>query len=305
MRAFVSDYRFLGPFVFVFVLLVCDARLFYAASIAELKAQAESGNKTAQHQLIEFLTRGDPGTEGYNEALAWLQRFAASSPQGKIVLGYLYSQGHGVARNYAKAAECYEAAAGQGFTVAENNLAYLYQEGLGVKKNLVKAFGLYRVSAKQGNAAAQYNVANLYFRGAGTPRDYFQAAQWFQAAAQQGHPMAQHDLGVLYAEGLGVPRDSLEAVRWIKLAAEQGEAGAETDLGRFYEEGRGVSLDYLQAYAWLSRAVADGDRTAGPLLKELSHLMTPAQIERAEAALRARITPSEKRRAAAAMSRSD
>lgn len=282
--------RFLGPFVFLLLLSMCSPHGLCAASIAELKAQAESGNQTAQHRLIDFLIHADPAAPEYNEALVWLHAFAANNSYGQFVLGYLYKQGRGVARDYVKAAQCFQAAANQGLAVAENNLAYLYQEGLGVEKNPGKAFDLYLASAKEGNASAQYNVANLYIRGLGVPRDYFQAARWFEAAANQGHPIAQHDLGVLYAGGLGVPMDYSQAVGWIRLAAQQGEAAAETDLGRLYEAGKGVPLDYSLAYVWFSRAVNDGDRSAKPLLKDLSHLMTSTQVERAKSMLRA-VTP--------------
>lgn len=297
MRAPVPhSFCFLGLLLSLLLLFVCSPSAFCAASIAELKAEAESGSQSAEHQLIHFLIYTDPGAPGYNEALAWLREFATNNPDGQLVLGYLYNQGRGVARDYAKAAECYQAAANRGLATAENNLAYLYQEGLGVEKNLSKAFDLYLTSAKQGNAAAQYNLANLYVRGLGAPRDYLQAARWFQAAANQGHAVAQYDLGVLYVGGLGVPRDYSQAAAWIRLAAEQRETAAETDLGRLYEAGKGVPLDYAQAYAWYSRAVADGDRSAQLLLKDLSHLMTPAQIEHAKSMLGTQALPLEQRR---------
>ena len=75
------------------------------------------------------------------------------------------------------------------------------------------------------------------------------------------------------------------------LAANQGYPSAEVDLAALYENGRGLSLDYVAAYTWYSRAAADGEPTASTRLKNLAHLMTQKQLDRANATL-AQSSPS-------------
>ena len=258
-----------------------------APSVADLKSRAESGDSSAQQQLSQFLLRADSSLPDYDLALSWLRTAAQSNPRAQFLLGYLYEQGHGVPRDYAKAAASYQAAALQGQASAQNNLASLIQRGLGVPVDLAKAASLYRASAQNGNSAAQYNLGTFYYRGLGVARDLSEAARWFRAAALLGHPAAQHDLGLFYLDGLGLDVDLALAAHWISLSAQQGHPQAQTDLGYLYEKGLGVPLDYVAAYTWYSRAIASGDLAGKPRLKSLSLIMTRKQLDRATALLEA------------------
>lgn len=252
------------------------------SAIAELKTRAESGDAFARHDLSNFLSQRDSSTPGYDIALEWLCQSAdRGQPDAQFLLGYLYEQGRGLPRNYAKAAENYHAATLQGHAIAQNNLAALYQHGRGVPKNLGKALQLYLASARQGNPVAQCNLASLYLTGAAVPRDLDVTVRWFRAAAEQRYPAAQHNLAVIYFKGLGVPVDYAQALAWERLAAEQGYPEAETGLGYFYETGKGLSLDYVAAFTWYSRASAHGDPLASALGKSLSRRMTHRQLDEA------------------------
>jgi uncharacterized protein len=251
-------------------------------SIAELKIRAESGDAVAQHHLFNFLSQRDYHTAGYDIALNWLCRLAArNQPDALYLLGFLYEHGHGLRRDYAKAAENYQAAALLGHDSAQNNLASLYQHGQGVPKSMDKAMELYLAAARHGNAVAQCNLASLYFMGSDVPRDLSEAARWFRVAAEQHYPAAQHNLAVLYFKGLGVPVDYDEALAWERSAADQRYPQAETSLAYAYETGKGVPLDYVAAFAWYSRASADGEPVATERRKSLSPRMTHRQLDQA------------------------
>ena len=113
------------------------------SSIAELRTRAESGDALARHHLSNFLSQRDSHTPGYDIALDWLRRLAVGNqPDALYLLGFLYEHGHGLRRNYIKAAENYQAAALLGNHFAQNNLASLYQHGHGVPKNIWKAMEL-------------------------------------------------------------------------------------------------------------------------------------------------------------------
>src|SRR5215470_6813986 len=255
-------------------------------SIVELRTRAESGDTLAQHDLFKFLSQQDSYAPGYDIALDWLRRLTLDNhPDALYFLGFLYEHGHGLRRDYAKAAENYQAAALLGNHFAQNNLASLYQHGQGVPKSVGKAMELYLASARHGNPIAQCNLASLYFIGSDAPRDLSEAARWFRAAAEQHYPAAQHNLAVLYFKGLGVPVDYAEALAWERLAADQHYPEAETGLAYVYETGKGVPLDYVAAFAWYSRASLHGDRAASERLKLLSHLMTHRQLNEGSALL--------------------
>jgi uncharacterized protein len=127
-----------------------------SVSVAELVSRAGSGDVSAKQQLSRFLLHSEPAAEGYDLAITWLRSLASQSvPQARFLLGYLYEHGRGLPRDYAKAAENYQAAALQDISSAQNNLADLYQRGLGVPRSDQKAIELYRAAAEHGNPIAQ------------------------------------------------------------------------------------------------------------------------------------------------------
>jgi len=123
----------------------------------------------------------------------------------------------------------------------------------------------------------------MYLRGEGLARDYAQAANWFRSAAERGYAPAQEDLAWMYYTGAGLAVDNQQAALWARMAAEQGYAQAQLDLGYLYEQGRGVSLDYVAAYMWYKAAADRGEKRGELQLKKLSSLLTPDQVQRANA----------------------
>ena len=83
--------------------------------------------------------------------------------------------------------------------------------------------------------------------------------------------------------GTGTTVDYAEAANWVRKAAEQGYVRAQLDLAYLYEQGKGVSLDYVSAYSWYKVAMNGGQKMARARLKNLSRLLTPDQIRRANA----------------------
>jgi hypothetical protein len=156
----------------------------------------------------------------------------------------------------------------------------MYEHGEGIRRNINEAERWYRSASEQGNKVAECNLASLYFR----QRDYPQALTWFRAAAQSGDPTAQEDLAWMYYTGIGTPTDYREAAEWVRRAAEQGTSRAQLDLGYLYEQGKGVPLDYITAYGWYRTASAGGEKRAASRLKNVTHLMTPEQISKADTA---------------------
>jgi hypothetical protein len=97
----------------------------------------------------------------------------------------------------------------------------------------------------------------------------------------------------MYEDGLGVPKDYPQAARWYRSAAEQGDLNGQYDLATLYAAGRGIPLDYESAYVWFSLAASSGHAPSARQLKNLSKLMTPRQIQEAEAKLAAQRRPGD------------
>jgi uncharacterized protein len=128
-----------------------------SATLAQIKAGAQRGDRVAQHNL-----------------------------------GVMHANGLEVPRDYAEAARWFRAAADQGLAVAEYDLAVLYDHGRGVALNRAEAATWYRRAAMQGNALAQYNLAVQLGTGDGVPRDAVEAYVWLALAAPK-LPIAQQN----------------------------------------------------------------------------------------------------------------
>ena len=86
----------------------------------------------------------------------------------------------------------------------------------------------------------------------------------------------------MYHDGRGVPRNDAEALRWLSLAADQGNPLAQCNLGLMYADGWGVPKDFVRALMWFNLSAAQGNQDAATSRKNVTPLMTPAQIAEAQ-----------------------
>ena len=122
---------------------------------------------------------------------------SSAAAEELFLKGQDVANGKGVAQDYAQAVQCYTAAAEQGHSVAQLNLAGLYERGQGIARDEVKARMWLAKAANSGNAAAQYRLGI------------------------QEHLACRNDRAASVAEG------RIEALKWIRLSAAQGYRGAE------------------------------------------------------------------------------
>jgi TPR repeat protein len=59
----------------------------------------------------------------------------------------------------------------------------MFTEGRGVALNYAEAIKWYRLAAKQGDASAQFNLGSMYAMGLGVYQDYVTAFMWTNIAA--------------------------------------------------------------------------------------------------------------------------
>ena len=199
----------------------------------------------------------------YVEAMNWLQKAVKRDYiAAHAALGYLYREGFGVPKDYAKARQLTQRAAEDGDPGAQSSLGFLYQKGRGVEKDLTKAAEWAQKSAEQGDAWGQSQLGSYYLNGWGVPQDYARAKQLFLKAAEQGNPRAQSNLAFLYQKGRGVEKDLTKAAEWAQKSAEQGDASGQKRLGWYYQHGYGVRQDKKEAAKLYRKAAEQGNALA-------------------------------------------
>lgn len=215
----------------------------------------------------------------------------AGNPEAQFMIGTLYSQGHGVWRNYPQAVQWLQLAAAQGYPQAQEALGRLYHDGTGVARDGAQALQLFQAAAKQNLAAAQYDLGVLFSSGDGVKQDMLQAAHWFELAAGQNLAAAQYNLGLLYQNGQGVKRNEGEALKLYLAAGEQRYPAALSNLGTLYEEGlAGLPRNFVVAYALYDLAAAQPSPAIALALKNrdmLTSRLAPEDLKAARALRRA------------------
>jgi uncharacterized protein len=170
------------------------------------------------------------------------------------MLGMLYADGRGVARDFAVAFHWFQLAAAQGNITAEFNLGRAYELGEGVAKNLAEAEKLYAKSAQAGMPYAQWRLGVIAID---VHKDWKTGVKWLRPAAAQGLTGAQAGLGFAYERGQGVKKNEKLAAKWYEAAADHGETPAQSRLAGLYERGAGVDQDFKESYFWYAVALRD------------------------------------------------
>ena len=140
--------------------------------------------------------------------------------------------------------------------------------------------------AQANDPVAEYRLSQMYAQGSGVAEDKREARRWLLRSAEHGNSEAQLELGNALREGLGGVQDYERAAMWLQLAAENGNADAQYSLAVMYRRGMGVATDYAKAYTWFNVAAAQGVAGAAAERDAVLHLLTPIQIDAAQAEAR-------------------
>ena len=89
--------------------------------------------------------------------------------------------------------------------VESTNGIALFESGLKAARanNMSQAFKDFLAAAKEGHTYAQYNLAIMYEQGLGVSKDEKEALVWYSKSALQGNSDAQFNLAVCYENGIG------------------------------------------------------------------------------------------------------
>jgi TPR repeat protein len=170
------------------------------------------------------------------------------------------------AGRYQEARDLLTPFAEDGNLEAQEILYGMYTHGHGVPIDHAKAFGWLQRGAEHGDARAQEAVGHHYLSGNGVAADEAQAVHWFRLAAQQGYPAAIYNLGVMTMQGQGVEADEEAGWRLIRWAAELDNPDALYVMGGVSLENAAKTGDVDTGLGYLARAAQLGQRRASALL---------------------------------------
>ncbi len=111
-------------------------------------------------------------------------------------------------------------AAGAGQGAAYTLMGHLYRDGRGVARDGPEAARYYTRGAELGQCAAQLSLARMYHIGSELGRDEALAERWYREAAMRGYPWAQFALASFYENGVLVRKDDVQAYFWFSALAE-------------------------------------------------------------------------------------
>ncbi|MCR5259748.1 MAG: sel1 repeat family protein, partial [Desulfovibrio sp.] len=97
----------------------------------------------------------------------------------------------------------YEKAAEQGNAVAQANLGQLYSNGHGVRRDYAQARAWFEKAAEQGNAVAQGMLGVLYLNGRGVQQDNRIAKEWFKEGCDNGQENCCNAYREMVKAGMG------------------------------------------------------------------------------------------------------
>jgi hypothetical protein len=156
----------------------------YGAALPLLQPFSDDGNPIAGCMVKVMLDRSQ-GRVAYDaDAMASTCLAAASGQRAaQLELAGNYRTGLILAKDEMKAFMLYQLAADQGAPVAQKVLGDLYAEGIGVARDLVVACQWWGRAARQGGSGpAERNYGTCYLTGTGVTRSEVQALAWWLIA---------------------------------------------------------------------------------------------------------------------------
>lgn len=216
------------------------AGMYFGAALNEnglrwLRAAVEAGNLDATAYLAQRHEFGELVPRNPREAFR-LNLIAAEKGRtwSALHVAEAYHDGHGVERDFAKAARWFQVAADDPkFSMnffAKYGLAFMYLDGRGVPQDIARALQLLRESSAGRDAEAMELLGTLELLAMGTPANAEAAARHFNASAEFGRTVGLYNLGVIYSQGLAGPADPALAATWWNKAATGGDEHARARL---------------------------------------------------------------------------
>ncbi|MFJ9809409.1 tetratricopeptide repeat protein [Streptomyces sp. NPDC101158] len=173
-------------------------------------------------------------------------------------------------QDLGRAALLFAEAADLGVVEGKRELGFMLTNGIGMARDPERANSLFLSAAESGDGYAAFNLAANYYNGVGVGRNFRQFSRWLQKAAELGIPEAC----AVLADQMSEKGKEEEALELYVRAAESGHAPAMFAAGTRYRDGVGCEADPVQAVRWflamLDRGNGDGIHEAISLVSSMT-----------------------------------
>ena len=263
---------------------------FEMMSFEEKLEAAENGDENAMEAVAMAYLNGDEDEdidEDPEQAVYWFTKLAElDNASAQFNLGLHCAKGHGIKRDFEKAAYWMQRAADNGDDDAPALLEKYTKAAEAMKKinsgdaqaqadlagvlmalagsleqagttedDYEQAFELAQKSAAQNNGDGLWALALAYEHGRGTEQNVEKAIECYRKGAELGHAPSQHSLACYYFRGDVLEQDNKKAFDLCMKSAEQGYGLAMADVGRCYQFGNGVMGNMKTAVEWYEKAL--------------------------------------------------
>lgn len=237
----------------------------FALSTDEAKmiaTAAQRGDDGSQVLMAVMYRNGDGGYSKDNtQAAHWFELAATQgNPYAQKMLGDIYAEGLGVAKNLKLSADWREKAAVRGNIQAQTLLGRMYLNGDGVTKDQAKGESWLTRAAAEGSSEAQFLLGKIYYQRHSSVQERAAANDWLAKSAAQGYVDSIRLLRFMENIGYDVEESFYKRTPHIRKLAEDGDAEAQYQLAIRYENGTTISPspDYAQAMHWFTMAANQG-----------------------------------------------
>ena len=181
------------------------------------------------------------------------------SSMAMVLLGVMFADGNGVARDYGAALKLFRDAAKKDHPLASFNLGVMLANGWGSAPDDADAIAQFHRAAGGYDPLAMQILGEAYAKGRGVTADPAAVERWWKKAGERPQALPEGRRNPMRIAQLGrVEPDAPALVAWYERLARTGELWAQNYVGHLYEAGQWVPQDYAMAQTWYRRAAEAG-----------------------------------------------
>ncbi len=234
---------------------------------------AQNDHTDAMVDVGAFYIFGYHVERNVGKAIEWYKKAASlNSPVAIHNLGFLCYQNQEL---HSTAFDLFTQAANLGYADSAYMLGVMYLQGHGVAKDAQKARDCLILSDKLGKHYSCRPIGDLYFQGAfdNGKQNYDKAIEWYLCGMEHDVLSCIEVLGDCYYHGFGVDVDFDLAYDFYKTAANKGSCDAAFSLGLMYRRGEGVKQNTKEALKWMLIAEKKGHEKAPQFVQLLTDIL--------------------------------
>lgn len=223
-----------------------------------LRGYAASGDGHAMNLLGTLYMNGTGVARNGVEAVSWFRKGAeAKDADATANLAEMMLVGRGTVKDLSGAVNQFSAASLLGHANAQARFVRVMMEAR-PREDISRKVALVKMLVEESLPSAMLLYGDMYVGGAGVKKDYGEALRWYRRAAELGDPVAINSVGVVFGDGQGRPKDPKEALVWFRKAAMMGDLAALRNIAYSLDNGLALDRDPSKAAGLVFLSLAAG-----------------------------------------------